>query len=119
MRNDIVEVKAEQRLFNIAIAEDKLLDVDKAFDNLMRKFIIIADFSIFKRKPGIGKGCTWWNLRIKAAIAAAKREYYNYIILLIDYRWNCYKKAKAYVNKKIKAEKSSSWRRAVAATAYN
>jgi hypothetical protein len=39
--------------------------------------------------------------------------------LPIDYRWNGYKKAKAHANKTAKAVKSSNWRRAVAATAYD
>jgi hypothetical protein len=57
MRNNIVEIEAEQRLSSIAAAEDTLMAIDAAFDNLMRKFTIIADFSIPKRKYGIGKGC--------------------------------------------------------------
>jgi hypothetical protein len=57
MRNDIIEIKAEQRLSSIAAAEDTLIAIDAAFDNLMREFTIIADLSTPKRKFGIGKGC--------------------------------------------------------------
>jgi hypothetical protein len=85
----------------------------------MREFTIIADFSTFKRKSGIGKGCSWWNPRVEAAITATKREHRNYIALPTDYRWNRYKKAKAYANKTTKAAKSNNWRRAIAATAYD
>jgi hypothetical protein len=119
MRNDIVEIKAEQRLPSIAAAEDTLMAIDAAFDNLMREFTTIADLSTPKRKSGIGKGCPWWNPRVKAAVAAAKREYRSYIALPTDYRWNRYKKAKVHANKTTEAAKSSSWRRAIAATAYD
>jgi hypothetical protein len=57
MRNDIVEVKAEQRLYSIAAAENTLMAIDAALNNLVRKLTIIADFSTPKRKFGIGKGC--------------------------------------------------------------
>jgi hypothetical protein len=65
------------------------------------------------------KGCPWWNPRVEAAIAASKREYRSYIALPTDYRWNRYKKAKAYANKTTEAAKSNNWGRAVAATAYD
>jgi hypothetical protein len=119
MRKNIVEIKAEQRLPSIAAAENTPMAIDAAFDNLMREFIIIVDLSTPKRKSGIGKGCPWWNTRVKAAVAAAKREHRNYIALPTNYRWNRYKKAKAHENKTTEAAKSSSWRRAIAATAYD
>jgi hypothetical protein len=59
MRNDIVEVEAEQQLPSIAAAKDTLMAIDAAFDNLMREITTIADFSTPKRKSGIGKGCPW------------------------------------------------------------
>jgi hypothetical protein len=86
MQNDIIEIKAEQRLSSIAAAEDILIAIDAAFDNLMREFTIIADLSTPKRKSGIGKGCPWWNLWIKAAVAAAKRKHSSYIAIPTDYR---------------------------------
>jgi hypothetical protein len=82
--------------------------INAAFNNLMREFTIIADLSTPKRKSGIGKGCPWWNLRVQAAVAAAKREHRSYIVLLTDYRWNCYKEAKAHANKTTEAAKSNS-----------
>jgi hypothetical protein len=57
MRNTTIKIKAEQRLFSIAAAEDTLLAINAAFNNLMREFIIITDLSTPKRKSGIGKGC--------------------------------------------------------------
>jgi hypothetical protein len=57
MRKNIVEIEAEQRLFSIAAAENTPMAIDAAFDNLMREFITIADFSTPKRKSEIGKGC--------------------------------------------------------------
>jgi hypothetical protein len=57
MRNNIIEIKAEQRLFSIAAAEDTLMAIDAAFNNLMREFTIIANLSISKRKSGIDKSC--------------------------------------------------------------
>jgi hypothetical protein len=81
MRNNIIEIKAEQQLFSIAAAEDTPMAIDAIFNNLMREFTIIADFSIFKRKSGIGKGCLWWNLRVEAVVAAAKRKHRSYIAL--------------------------------------
>jgi hypothetical protein len=57
MRNDIIEIEAEQQLFSIAAAENTLTAIDAAFDNLMREFTTIADLSTPKRKSGIGKGC--------------------------------------------------------------
>jgi hypothetical protein len=119
MRNNIVEIEAEQRLSTIAAAENTPLAIDAAFDNLMREFIIIADLSTPKRKSGIGKGCPWWNPRIKAAVASTKREHRNFIALPTDYRWNRYEKAKTHANKITKAAKSNNWRRAIAATAYD
>jgi hypothetical protein len=56
MRNNIIEIKAEQRLFSIIIAKNTPMAIDAAFNNLMREFTIIADLSTFKRKFGIGKG---------------------------------------------------------------
>jgi hypothetical protein len=119
MRNYIVEVEAEQRLSSIAAAEDTPLDIDAAFDNLMRELTTIADLSTPKRKSGIGKGCPWWNPRVEAAVAAAKREHRSYVASSTDCRWNRYKEAKAHANKTTEAAKSSIWRRAVAATAYD
>jgi hypothetical protein len=57
MRPDIVKVKAEQRLERIAIAEATPEGIDAAFDKLIQELTIIANLSIFRRKPGIGKGC--------------------------------------------------------------
>jgi hypothetical protein len=119
MRKDIVEIEAEQRLSSIAAAENTPMAIDAAFDNLMRELTTIADLSTPKRKSGTGKGCPWWNPRVEAAIAAAKQEHRSYIALTTDYRWNRYKEAKAYANKTTEAAKSSSWRRAIAATAYD
>jgi hypothetical protein len=119
MRNNIIEVEAAQRLSSIAAAKDTLMAIDAAFNNLMKKFITIADLSTFKRKSGIGKGCPWWNPRVKAAVTTAKREYRSYIASSTDYRWNRYKKAKAHANKTIEAAKSNNWRRAIAAMAYD
>jgi hypothetical protein len=90
MRNDIVEVEAEQQLSSIAAAENTLLAIDAAFDNLMRELTTIANLLTPKRKSGIGKGCPWWNPRVEAALAAAKREYRSYIASPTDYRWNRY-----------------------------
>jgi hypothetical protein len=59
MRPDIVEMEAEQRLERIAIAEATLEDIDAAFDKLIQELTTIADLSIPRRKPGIGKGCPW------------------------------------------------------------
>jgi hypothetical protein len=59
MRNDIIEIKAEQRLSSNSTAKDTLLAIDAAFNNPMREFIIIADLSTSKRKSGINKGCPW------------------------------------------------------------
>jgi hypothetical protein len=119
MRNNIIEVKAGQQLPSIAAAKDTPIAIDAAFNNLIREFTIIADLLTPKRKSGIGKGCPWWNPRVKAAVAAAKRKHRSYIALSTDYRWNRYKKAKAHANKTTKAAKSNSWRRAIAATAYD
>jgi hypothetical protein len=90
-----------------------------AIDNLMRELTIITDLSTPKRKSEISKSCPWWNVRVKAAVTAAKRKHRNYIALPTDYRWNRYKKAKAHASKTTKAAKSNNWRRAIAAMAYD
>jgi hypothetical protein len=59
MRPDIVEVKAEQKLERIAIAEATPKGIDAAFDKLIQELTIIADLSISRRKPGISKKCPW------------------------------------------------------------
>jgi hypothetical protein len=108
MRNDIIEIEAEQRLPSIAIAKNTLIAINAAFNNLMKEFTFTADFSTPKRKSGIGKGCSWWNLRVEAAVAAAKRKHRSYIALPTDYHWNRYKKAKAHANKTTEAAKSNN-----------
>jgi hypothetical protein len=55
MKNDIVQVEAEQRLPCIAIAEPTPDAIDKAFDKLIEKLITIADLFIPRKKPGVGK----------------------------------------------------------------
>jgi hypothetical protein len=59
MRPDIVEVKAEQRLERIAVAKITPEGINAAFDKLIQELTIIADLSISRRKPGIGKECPW------------------------------------------------------------
>jgi ribosome-associated translation inhibitor RaiA len=59
MRPDIVEVKAEQKLERIIIAEATPEDIDAAFDKLIQELTTIADLSTPRRKPGIGKECPW------------------------------------------------------------
>jgi hypothetical protein len=57
MRNNIIEIKAEKRLFSIIAAKNTLMAIDAAFNNLMREFTTTADLSTPKRKSGIGKSC--------------------------------------------------------------
>jgi hypothetical protein len=57
MQKDIVEIKAEQRLFNIAVAEATPENIEAAFDKLLEELTIIADLFIPRRKAGVGKGC--------------------------------------------------------------
>jgi hypothetical protein len=55
IKNDIIQVEAEQRLLCIAIAKPTSDAIDKAFDKLIEELIIITDLSISRRKPGVGK----------------------------------------------------------------
>jgi hypothetical protein len=57
MRPDIIKVEAEQKLERIIIAEATPEDIDAAFDKLIQELTIIANLSIFRRKPGISKEC--------------------------------------------------------------
>jgi hypothetical protein len=118
MKNDIVQVETEQRLSCIAVAEPTPDAIDKAFDKLIEELIIIADLSISRRKPGVGKGRIWWCPTVEDAYATAKREHRSYIAAPSDVRWQRYQQAAKSVTKTVEDAKSSSWRRAVAATAH-
>jgi hypothetical protein len=59
MRPDIIKIKIKQKLERITIAEVTPEDIDAAFDKSIQKLTIIANLSISRRKPGIGKGCPW------------------------------------------------------------
>jgi hypothetical protein len=52
------------------------------------------------------------------AYVTAKREYRSYIAAPSDVRWQRYQQAAKSVTKIVEDAKSSSWRRAVAATAH-
>jgi hypothetical protein len=57
MRENIIEIKAKQKLTRIIIANTTPKGINNAFNKLIRKLTIIADLFTPYRKPGIGKGC--------------------------------------------------------------
>jgi hypothetical protein len=118
MRPDIVEVKAEQRLERIIIAEATPEDIDAAFDKLIQELTTIADLSTPRRKPGIGKGCPWWCPAVNNATTKIKRNYRSYLVASTNFRWQKYKTAVALEKSTVERAKESNWRRAIAATAH-
>jgi hypothetical protein len=118
MRSDIIEVKAEQRLERIAVAEATPEGINAAFDKLIQELTIIADLLISHRKPGIGKGCPWWCLAVNNATTKVKRDYRSYLVASTNFRWQNYRIAVALEKRTVEKAKKSSWRRAIAATAH-
>jgi hypothetical protein len=118
MRSDIVEIEAEQRLSRIVAVEPTPEAIDRAFDELIGELATIADLSTPRRKHGMGKGRAWWCPAVQAAYAAAKREHRSYIATPSDFRWQRYRQAINSTTKTVEEAKSSSWRRAIAATAH-
>jgi Mg2+ and Co2+ transporter CorA len=57
MRENIIGIKAKQRLTRIMVANITLKGINNAFNKLIRKLTIIADLFTPRRKPGVGKGC--------------------------------------------------------------
>jgi hypothetical protein len=55
MKNDIVQIEAEQRLSCIAIIKPTPNAIDKAFDKFIEELIIITDLFISRKKPEVGK----------------------------------------------------------------
>jgi hypothetical protein len=59
IKNDIIQIEAEQRLSCIIVVEPTLDAIDKAFDKFIEELIIIADLSISRKKPGVSKERIW------------------------------------------------------------
>jgi hypothetical protein len=59
MRENIVEIKAKQKLTRIMVANTTPEGINDAFNKLIKELTIIADLSTLRRKPGVGKGCPW------------------------------------------------------------
>jgi hypothetical protein len=59
MREDIIGIKAEQRLTRIIVANTTPKGINNAFNKLIKKLTIIADLFTLRRKPGVGKGYLW------------------------------------------------------------
>jgi hypothetical protein len=59
MRENIIGIKAKQRLTRIIITNTTPEGINNAFNKLIRKLTIIADLFTPRRKPGVGKGCPW------------------------------------------------------------
>jgi hypothetical protein len=57
MRENIIKIKAKQRLTRIMIADITPEGINDTFNKLIRKLTIIADLFTLRRKPGVGKGC--------------------------------------------------------------
>jgi hypothetical protein len=57
MRENIVGIKAEQKLTRIMIADITPEGINNAFNKLIRKLTIIADLFTLRRKPEVDKGC--------------------------------------------------------------
>jgi hypothetical protein len=72
MRKNIIEIKAEQKLTRIIVADTTLKGINNAFNKLIKKLTIITDLFTPRRKPGINKGCPWWCSAVDDATARAK-----------------------------------------------
>jgi hypothetical protein len=118
MRENIIGIKAKQRLTRIMIANITPESINNAFNKLIRKLTIIADLFTPRRKPGIGKGCPWWCPVVDDATARAKQKYRSYLAAPTNPRWKNYKAAVALEKRTVKEAKASSWRRAIAAIAH-
>jgi DNA topoisomerase IA len=59
MRENIIKIKAKQKLTRIIIANITPKSINNAFNKLIKKLTIIADLFTLRRKPGVGKGCPW------------------------------------------------------------
>jgi hypothetical protein len=108
MRSDIVEIKAEQRLERIIIAEVTPEGIDAAFDKLIQELTTIADLLTSRRKPGIGKGCPWWCPAVNNATIKVKRNYRSYLVAFTNFRWQNYKTAVALEKSTVKKAKENS-----------
>jgi hypothetical protein len=118
MRENIIRIKAEQRLTRIMIINTTPEGINNVFNKLFRKLTIIADLFTLRRKPGVGKGCPWWCPAVDDATAKAKQEYRSYLAAPTNPRWKNYKAAVALEKRIVEEAKASSWRRAIAATAH-
>jgi hypothetical protein len=58
MRKDIIEIKAEQKLTRIMVANTTPKGINNAFNKLIKKLTIIANLSTPRRKPKVGKECS-------------------------------------------------------------
>jgi hypothetical protein len=108
MRPDIIEIKAEQKLERIAVAKATPEDIDIAFDKLIQELTIITDLLIFRRKPGVGRGCPWWCSAVNDAIMTVKRKYRSYLAASTNFRWQNYKTAVCLEKSIIKKAKKNS-----------
>jgi hypothetical protein len=59
MQENIIGIKAEQKLTRIMVVNTTPEGINDIFDKLIRELTIIADLSTPRRKPGVGKGCPW------------------------------------------------------------
>jgi hypothetical protein len=118
MREDIIGIKAEQRLTRIMVADTTPKGINDIFDKLIKKLTIIADLFTPRWKPGVGKGCPWWCPAVNDATARAKQEYRSYLAAPTNPRWKNYKAAVALEKCTVEEAKASSWRHAIAATAH-
>jgi hypothetical protein len=59
MRGNFIEIKTEQRLIRIMVANITPKNINNAFNKLIKKLTIITDLFTLRRKPKVGKGCPW------------------------------------------------------------
>jgi hypothetical protein len=118
MRKNIIEIKMEQKLTRIMVANITPKGINNAFNKLIKKLTIITDLFTPRRKPGVGKECPWWCPAVDDATARAKQEYGSYLAAPTNPRWKNYKAAVALEKRTVEEAKANSWRRAIAATAH-
>jgi hypothetical protein len=118
MRENIIEIKMEQKLTRIMVANTTPEGINNAFNKLIKKLTIIANLFTLRRKPEIGKERPWWCPAVNDATARAKQEYRSYLAAPTNPRLKNYKAAVALEKRTVEEAKASSWRRAIAATAH-
>jgi hypothetical protein len=59
MRENIIEIKAKQKLIRIMVVNTTPKGINNAFNKLIKELTVIADLFTPRWKPGVGKGCPW------------------------------------------------------------